>query len=306
MKKFSIIITTHNRKELFNRAFTSAVNQNFDDYEIVVVNNGDENIKDIVEENKDKREVKLINYNEKRSPTISANIGIKNANGQWICFLDEDDEIMPHYLEELNKNIEPKDCWLLIRGVLKKGNREKLFWGHKEKFFNKNFLLASFRELFKINYIYRWANIIRKNIYEKLGYFDENLSRASDVEFTLRLSLNGYKFKFIKKPLYIFHYTFSPEKMKLNIENYLKIYDKHRDTIEKDREIQAKFFYNLGWYYLKIKEDKQSFQYFKKSFLLKPEFKSFIRMVETNFQLNKKLNLEKFINRISGKFWLEN
>lgn len=311
MKRFSIIITTHNRRELFERAFKSAVNQNFDDYEIVVVNNGDDKVDDIIEKNKKNREIKLISYNERRSPAISANIGIKNSKGEWICFLDDDDEVVPYYLEEINKNITPKDNWLLINGILKKGNKEKLFLGEKEILFlfrnmpKTQTPLQSFKNLFQINYVYKWAQVIKKTIYEKLGFFDENLFVAEDVEFILRLSLDGYVFKLIEKPLYIYYTNFIYGKIKNDIEASFKIYGKYKEIIEKDKEILAKFFYNLGWLYLQLKEDKQAFRYFKKSFLLKPGFKPLIRLIETKLELNKKLNFEKFLNKITGRFWLE-
>lgn len=302
MKKFSIIITTYNRRELFERAFKSAIEQNFDDYEIVVVNNGDEKVEDIIEKNKKNREVKLINYNEKRSPAVSANIGIKNSNGEWICFLDDDDELLPYYLEELNKNIEPNDNWLLITGILKKGNKEKVFI-LKELSKNK-IVLDPFKLLFKMDYIYKWANIIRREIYEKLGYFDENLSVAEDIDFTWRLSLNGYKFKFIEKPLYFYQCSTVQRKTKKNIQAYTIIHRKFKNLLIKDKQIYAKFYYNLGWFYLRLKEDKKAYRYFKKSFFLKPGFKSFIRILETKLELNKKFNFEKFLNKITGRFWL--
>lgn len=303
MKKFSIIITTYNRRELFERAFKSAVNQNFDDYEIVVVNNGDDKVEDIIEKNKNNREVRLINYNEKKSPAISANIGIKNAYGEWICFLDDDDEILPYYFEEINKNIEPKDNWLLIIGILKKGRRERTLLDKKSLL--KNFKDRPFKKLLRIPYFFKWAQVIKKEIYEQLGYFDENFSNAEDVDFILRMSLHNYDFKLIERPLYIYYFNFSIEKWGKYTESFLKFYEKHREIIEKDKEIKSQFYYSLGWHFLKTKKEKEAVQFFKKAFLTKPTIKSFIRMLETMLQLDSRFQFEKLINKITNKFWFE-
>lgn len=306
MPKFSIIITTCNRRKFFERAFKTAVNQeNFDDYEIIVVNNGEEKIEDIVEKYKNNRNVKIINYNKGKGAAISANIGIKNSNGEWICFLDDDDELLPNYLEELNKNISEEDNWILITSIWKKEAIEKIMLD--KKLLKIQFPMDLLKIIFKRNYLNRPFNIIKKEIYQKLGYFDTNLKVAEDLEFVIRLILNNYRFKLIAKPLYIYHIHKS-QLTKLNYE-YIKaskkIFSKYKEILGSNKEIESDFYYTIGWQYMRLKKEKEAYKFFKKSFFLKPNLRAFVRTIISYLELDKRLNIEKFINKITNKFWLE-
>ena len=101
---FSIIIPTYNRAQLIAKAIESVLQQTFSDWELIIVDDGStDNTKDVVQSYSDKRIIYLHQKNAERSE--ARNNGIRNANGQYICFLDSDDYYMPDRLLKLHTEI---------------------------------------------------------------------------------------------------------------------------------------------------------------------------------------------------------
>jgi glycosyltransferase involved in cell wall biosynthesis len=101
---FSIIIPTYNRGALIERAIRSVLNQTFEHYEIVIIDDGStDNTCEIVKSFDDKRINYFFQNNAERS--AARNNGISKAKGEWICFLDSDDEYLPNHLIDLNNKI---------------------------------------------------------------------------------------------------------------------------------------------------------------------------------------------------------
>ena len=97
---FSVIIPTYNRSKSIKSAINSILNQSFQDFEVVVVDDGStDNTRDVVSllmEN-DNRIRYFYKENEERS--IARNYGISNARGKYVNFLDSDDMAYPQHLE---------------------------------------------------------------------------------------------------------------------------------------------------------------------------------------------------------------
>ena len=92
----SIIITTYKRKEQFKNALFSAINQLFNcEFEIIVVDDNGRNeytnyVKKTIDEFNSSK-VKLVAHEINSNGAVARNSGIKNSNGKYICFLDDDD-----------------------------------------------------------------------------------------------------------------------------------------------------------------------------------------------------------------------
>lgn len=109
---FSIIIPSYNRFEALKRALLSSVNQSYDKelYEIIIIDDGStDNTPDIVEfsnELKNSPSTKVIGLRENQGRLHARNIGMREARGDWICWLDSDDEYASNYLETLANAIQ--------------------------------------------------------------------------------------------------------------------------------------------------------------------------------------------------------
>ena len=94
-----MIIPTHNRADLLPRAARSVLGQTYDDYEIIIVDDcSTDGTSETVLSWGDNR-IRYIRHTENRRQSASLNTGIDAARGEYVAFLDDDDEWMPDKLE---------------------------------------------------------------------------------------------------------------------------------------------------------------------------------------------------------------
>lgn len=112
--KFSIVVPVysgsiyneqHDRSKTVQRAIKSVMNQQYPDWELILVDDGcadgvTPKILDLMAE-KDERIKVIHKANEARA--IARNTGMDAATGEWLCWLDSDDEYLSHYLRELDQ-----------------------------------------------------------------------------------------------------------------------------------------------------------------------------------------------------------
>jgi glycosyltransferase involved in cell wall biosynthesis len=96
----TVIIPFFNRTNETIRAINSVFSQTYKYFEVLLINdNSTENISPIIEFIKDKKNIMLINLEKNSGPARARNEGIKYAKGDYIAFLDSDDEFLPEKLE---------------------------------------------------------------------------------------------------------------------------------------------------------------------------------------------------------------
>lgn len=95
---FSIIITTYNRPDKLQDAIASVLEQDFTDFEVVIVNDGSgKSYAELEEYIKGKAQIRYF-YKKNEERSVARNFGIEKARGRWICFLDDDDIYLPGHL----------------------------------------------------------------------------------------------------------------------------------------------------------------------------------------------------------------
>lgn len=105
---FSIIIPTYNRAHFLSGAIESVLNQTCSDWELLIIDDGStDNTKEVVLNYPDRRIRYVHQKNAERS--AARNNGIQHAKGEWICFLDSDDEYLEHHLAILKTEIENRN-----------------------------------------------------------------------------------------------------------------------------------------------------------------------------------------------------
>ncbi len=98
---FSIVIPAYNREKEIRRAVDSCLTQPFENFEIVVVDDGSEDgTVAVVESIADKRVV-LIRHHRNRGVCPARNTGVEHSRGEWVILLDSDDELLPGALTEI-------------------------------------------------------------------------------------------------------------------------------------------------------------------------------------------------------------
>ena len=101
MAKISVVIPTHNRVDLLPRAIKSVLEQTYKDIEIVVVSDGStDGTDEYMKQYADNPNVKYISYHPGRGGNYARNAGFDAAKGEFVAFLDDDDEWGPTKIEK--------------------------------------------------------------------------------------------------------------------------------------------------------------------------------------------------------------
>ena len=105
---FSVIIPVYNTEKYLKRCINSIINQTFPDFEIIIIDDcSNGNCKEITDSYKDERIIYI--KHEKNRGTLSARkTGSINSNGQYITYIDPDDELELNALEKVYNTLKDK------------------------------------------------------------------------------------------------------------------------------------------------------------------------------------------------------
>ncbi len=104
--KVSVILPTYNRPEMLRNALQSILNQTYQDFEVIVINDGGHDVTHIIEPLNSSNNIHYIGLERNSERSYARNIGIKAARGTYIAYLDDDDEYYPEHLETLTRFLE--------------------------------------------------------------------------------------------------------------------------------------------------------------------------------------------------------
>lgn len=106
MPEISIIMLTYNREKFVERAIKSILAQTFSDFEFILVDNGSTDMSGIICDKfaEEDNRIKVI-HKEKGNIGSGRNVGLKNASGNYVAFIDDDDYALPEMFDILHKNI---------------------------------------------------------------------------------------------------------------------------------------------------------------------------------------------------------
>ncbi len=230
----SVIIPTHNRGDVICRSIESVLAQEYQDFEIIVVDDAStDETKAKIEKMKDFR-VRYIRSEKKVGANGARNIGIHHAKGEFIAFQDSDDVWHADKLKKQLHMLEHQD----VSVVFCRYNRKQLDGG-EQIIPNANFTKAQLQnDLKKIlaqgNVIGTPTLILKKECFDKIGNFDNTLSRFQDWELALRF-VQVFKVGFVDEVLMTAHEmnTCITKTKEYQLESMLMITKKHRYFFEE-------------------------------------------------------------------------
>jgi glycosyltransferase involved in cell wall biosynthesis len=177
----SVVVTCYNKREIIADCIKSILNQSVQDYELIVVDDGStDGSYLIINEFRSDSKVKIFKTNH-AGISAARNLGVKNALGNILLFLDGDCTLDQNALSELLSSfIETgADC---VGGELRASNDHNI--------------LAKAVELMQNEIERKWpfgANVAyKKEVMEKVGGFDEKMEKGEDVELFLRVKKSGF------------------------------------------------------------------------------------------------------------------
>ncbi|XVH33851.1 glycosyltransferase family 2 protein (plasmid) [Haloferacaceae archaeon DSL9] len=203
MPTASVIVPTYNRADALPRTIDSVLAQTFEDLELIVVDDASsDNTKNVVESYDDPR-ITFLSHETNQGGSAARNTGIEHATGEYIAFLDSDDEWLPQKLERQISTLESRaDDWVAAYcGVITVSETPR----HPlREFLGSLFSPQSTtegpeggEELIKevlTDNLHTSAGstlIVRRDIVEKIDGFDESFDRFQDPEFLIRVLEQG-------------------------------------------------------------------------------------------------------------------
>lgn len=103
--KITVLLCTYNRSQYIGEAIESMIKQDFTNWELLVINDGGEDVGSIVSGFNDAR-IKYFNRKTNRGKSNCCNFGLEKARGKYIAYLDDDDHFYPNHLEVLSKALD--------------------------------------------------------------------------------------------------------------------------------------------------------------------------------------------------------
>ncbi len=273
--KISIIIPTFNRENKILKAIESVLSQTYKDWELIIVDDGStDKTKDKIQKYLHNEKIKYI-YQTNKGVGAARNLGVRNATGDVICFLDSDDQFVPQKLSlqlgghiKYNKNISICNSIEVRNRIQKRGYRGKDILINKEYFLNN-------RPPHSASFL-----MYKKTFFSKLQ-FDENLKALEDTDLIIR-SLEYGDIVYLGTPLVLRFKEIEGDRLssnyKLKIESYLYFLEKiKRGEYKLSSQIQkkeiAKAYAEIGLFYSLESNYKIGQRYLFKSFNLNPLIK---------------------------------
>lgn len=272
MQKVSIVIPTYNRAKYLTQALDSVLQQTYQHFEIIVIDDGStDDTKNVMEEYMKRFPNKIKYFYEKnKGPAAARNRGINEAMGDYIAFLDSDDMWMPTKLAEQVEFLDHNKGVALVFTDIKKMKDNKIIKEAslgEEGVYNRN----KFSELIEKSFIFTPTVAVRKNILIEIGLFNEKYRAGEDYELYLRIAKH-HDIEYINKPLAIRRLHDSNTPTLLFYEAHLVLlndlvhsnsFNKHQKNIFMVKLRQ--FSYELGYYYFSRGEYKRSIKWFYKA-----------------------------------------
>lgn len=213
----SVIVPTHNRDNLLKKALDSIKNQTYKNFEVLVVDDiGNESTKEIVSSLNDER-FYYVHNKKYQGATYSRNLGIEKSKGNYLAFLDDDDEWYEKKLElQLEKFYSDKEIGI-VYGKLK----------IKIPSLNISYITAPLKkgEIYKDLIIENYVGgtiipMINLNVVSKeVCYFDTNFPAREEYDLWIRLS-RKHNFDFVDDVLAVAYNNFDEKRISSDIKNY--------------------------------------------------------------------------------------
>lgn len=207
----SIILPTYNRSKVIGRMIDSILSQSFRDFELLIIDDGSQdNTLEMLKQYQDSR---IRVFTQNNSGVSSArNVGIKNARGEYLVFVDSDDFLLEGFFEEISQTLQERDSEILVcNGAMQrpdKTSRVPHFWLKPRMYQDETLDFEGF-EFLKLFCLYcglSWAcaKFFKRSLIEKHQIlFPEHISYGEDVCFIFKAYFFASKITLQEAPFYI-------------------------------------------------------------------------------------------------------
>jgi glycosyltransferase involved in cell wall biosynthesis len=277
------IIPTHKRPDLLKRSIQSILNQTKLPSEILIIDDaGCKETAEVVYEFK-LDFLSYIHNEEGQGASSSRNLGARIAKGEFVAFLDDDDEWLPTKLEKQSNLIKKNHLDACFSQIQIKYENTNISYSTKAKK-RKNYVSDILME----NYIGGTiSSVIRKQAFIDVGGFDLKYKAREEYDLWIKLITSNYLFDIVEEPLAIAYRSLEErQRISANINNYVtsidRLNDKYLNAVnlklsDKQKKLREKMQYDfLAAQAVSIGLRKDALIYYYKSIFVKPSFKAVI------------------------------
>ena len=211
--QISIIVPVYNVERYLHQCLDSIIAQSFTDWEAILVDDGSKDNSGAICDEYSNKDNRFVVFHKKNGGVSSArNIGIEKARGEWICFVDADDELIDHALSTMFFFVAERDnIDIVVAGYVKCNDIKDNLYEVKEREIYLRNREEAILEVYNPSYYsyigYPWAKIYNRDIIRKnVLRYDETIHVSEDRLFLLTyLSVISGNVLFTTEPVYYYY-----------------------------------------------------------------------------------------------------
>ncbi|MCB9029940.1 MAG: glycosyltransferase family 2 protein [Deltaproteobacteria bacterium] len=193
----SVIIPVFNRAQMLKRAVSSVLEQSYQDFELIVVDDGSTDDLSEIQKTVESSGHRFLSLAQNSGVAAARNCALTTATGTWIALLDSDDCWLPNKLLQQIEYHSAHPQYLLSQCEER--------WFRNEKLFNprRRHLMPvgdAFSKSLELCCISSSSVLIHSSIYQELGFYDERMRVCEDYDLWLRVT-NKYAIGLVPGPL---------------------------------------------------------------------------------------------------------
>lgn len=190
MPKFSVVISVYNKEKYIAKTLESVLNQNFNDFEVVILNDG----------STDNSEAEILKFNDPRiryfsqensGASAARNFTIKQAQTNLIALMDADDYWYPFYLEEQNRLVNKFPQHSVFATATEVNRNGKTFKNsYSIKTIGNTATVVDYFEASQLDSVLlSISTVIKKDVFEAVGWYNPEIKSGEDTDLYVRIGL---------------------------------------------------------------------------------------------------------------------
>ena len=263
MPLFSVIIPVFNRESLICFTVEAIINQEFKDFEIILVDDGStDDVKNKLSSHIDS---KAINYYYQANAGVSAarNKGASFSQAEYLIFLDSDDSVTENWLLDYASMISKYNPDIIYCGI----NRIK-----DNVFVEFTDPTNPFKDGKSFGNVIPGSFCIKKTFFEIVGRYDEQLAYGENTELGFRIKQSNPNVAFISTPnlIYNLHENSHGKNAKNKLNSIIYSINKHPQLFNDNKDMKRRFLSIAGVAAVSIKENKKARNIFWEAWKISP------------------------------------
>lgn len=292
MVAISVVLPTYNREKTLTRSIDSVLEQTFQDFELIVVDDASTDDTTTVIDQYDDSRIQFVSHEENRGGSAARNTGIDRAEGEYIAFLDSDDEWKPSKLQRQIERLESSsDEWIAaycgyrtrtqgatkhVKNGLKRaiGSATRSTHGAEggEELIPEVLMM-------QLSAGAGSTLLVNAETVEEIDGFDETFERHQDLEFLVRL-LHVGKLAYVDEDLVTLHDTGAPSlgPVKKSKEKYLSKFETEIERAENiGYDVTSQHRFDLARYHFRAGKFREGTSFIDRTEMLYQQNLSLVR-----------------------------